>query len=378
MSIIRRIRLTYTEGNSNKEYNITISAYDDGRHFVEYEYGAIGRPLKKEYKNKDPLPELEAIKLYDRLKNEKLNKGYQIDQEHFSSSVPLAAATPAQEPVIVKKQTGLSPMLLNPIEREDAIDYQNNRDWCFQIKHDGERQIIIIDESGVKLSNRRGIEIEPPESVIELAKQLAKVGITSATLDCERMTDSDFIVFDLLNLNGSDLTGHTVFQRLLRLSNLTATFRACLNGTEFTITATAFTTQDKASLFHNALTDNEEGIVLKNLHATYTAGRPASGGHALKLKFYETATVRVISRHKTKSSVAIELHDNGAWVEVGNVTIPPNATTPSEGDLIEVRYLYAYREGSLYQPTFIRARNDLTDDAASIAQLKYKKTEKAA
>ena len=376
MSIIRRIRLTYTEGSSNKEYNISISAYDDGRHFVGYEYGAIGRALKKEYKNVDPLPLNEAIKLYDRLKNEKLKKGYQIDQEHINGNALTDA--PAPQPIIEKKQTGLSPMLLNPIERADASHYQNNPEWCFQIKHDGERQIIHINEHGVKLSNRRGMEIEPPESALELAKQLAKVGITSAILDCERMSASDFIVFDLLHLNGTDLTGLNVFQRLLRLTSLVATFKACLSGNEFVMTSTAISVEEKSALLRDAVANNEEGIVLKHLNSPYTAGRPASGGNALKLKFYETATVRVISRHKTKSSVSIELHNNGTWVEVGNVTIPPNATTPSAGELIEVRYLYAYREGSLYQPTYIRPRTDLTDDAASIDQLKYKKTEIAA
>ena len=57
---------------------------------------------------------------------------------------------------------------------------------------------------------------------------------------------------------------------------------------------------------------------------------------------------------------------------VGNVTIPANCEIPQKGDLVEVRYLYAYKGGSLYQPTYLGKRSDVDEDECVLNQLKYK------
>jgi bifunctional non-homologous end joining protein LigD len=59
-------------------------------------------------------------------------------------------------------------------------------------------------------------------------------------------------------------------------------------------------------------------------------------------------------------------------VTIGNVTIPPNKDIPSVGDIIEVKYLYAYKGGSLYQPSLLKPRPDLRVEECVIGQLKYK------
>ena len=59
-------------------------------------------------------------------------------------------------------------------------------------------------------------------------------------------------------------------------------------------------------------------------------------------------------------------------VEVGNVTIPANKDIPKEGQIVEVRYLYAYRGGSLFQPTYLGPRTDVLKDECTFSQLKYK------
>lgn len=373
---LRVLRLTNTEGRSNKEYNIYITIGEGGVCHVRVEYGAIGKALKREYKSQEPLTANQAIRLYEKTKNEKLRKGYVVDRETiFDDAEPSEPLKPLPQ----KVATGLLPMLLNPIERADISHYQHNANWCFQIKYDGERQIIKITEAGIVLANRTGTEIPAPDSVIALRDALAGVGITTAVLDCERMTDSQFVVFDVLQINADNLINVDMFKRLIRLNSLSPVFNACLSGKEFVVTKVAFSTEEKHQLLKQAEADNEEGIVIKRMDATYTPSRPASLGDALKLKFYDTATVRVESHHKTKSSVGIELRDaSGVFVNVGNVTIPPNAQKPAIGQLIEVRYLYAYLKGSLYQPTYIRERNDLVESAATLDQLKYKKTDIAA
>jgi len=91
------------------------------------------------------------------------------------------------------------------------------------------------------------------------------------------------------------------------------------------------------------------------------------------LKFYASATCRVASVHPTKRSIGLELADEqGMFDFVGNCTIPANYKIPSVGDLVEVKYLYAYRNGSIYQPQYKGIRTDLDPSAAVTRQLKYK------
>ena len=74
---------------------------------------------------------------------------------------------------------------------------------------------------------------------------------------------------------------------------------------------------------------------------------------------------------------------NGSWpsftgaqpaalIEVGAVTIATNQAIPVVGDLIDVKYLYAFEGGSLFQPTFKGVRTDLEPTAANVKQLVFK------
>ncbi|MEI8192005.1 MAG: ATP-dependent DNA ligase, partial [candidate division NC10 bacterium] len=57
----------------------------------------------------------------------------------------------------------------------------------------------------------------------------------------------------------------------------------------------------------------------------------------------------------------------------GNVTIPPDKPLPAPGELVEVRYLYAFPESNaLYQPVYLGRREDICGDDCGVAQLKYK------
>jgi bifunctional non-homologous end joining protein LigD len=57
---------------------------------------------------------------------------------------------------------------------------------------------------------------------------------------------------------------------------------------------------------------------------------------------------------------------------VGNVTVPANQPIPAKGAVIEVKYLYAYPGGALFQPVCLGVRDDVATEACTIAQLKYK------
>ena len=63
------------------------------------------------------------------------------------------------------------------------------------------------------------------------------------------------------------------------------------------------------------------------------------------------------------------------WMGVGNVSIPVNHAIPQVGNIIEVRYLYAYPNGSLFQPTYLGERNDLEETDCRETQRVFKKGE---
>jgi bifunctional non-homologous end joining protein LigD len=115
--------------------------------------------------------------------------------------------------------------------------------------------------------------------------------------------------------------------------------------------------------------------VFKHDDAPYTSGRPASGGPQLKFKFHATASLIVASVNKGKRSVALALLDGQKRIAVGNVTIPPNAAVPATGAIVEARYLYAFKGGSLYQPVYLGVRDDLDANACTMTQLKFKPEE---
>ena len=122
----------------------------------------------------------------------------------------------------------------------------------------------------------------------------------------------------------------------------------------------------KRKLHKKLVADGAEGVVFKKNGAKYNVGRPASGGNYLKFKFYSTASC-VVSKVNQKRSVSLKM---GCGTEVGNVTIPANHNVPKAGEVVEVRYLYAYKGGSLYQPTYLGVRDDVDPD--HVDSLKFK------
>jgi bifunctional non-homologous end joining protein LigD len=172
-------------------------------------------------------------------------------------------------------------------------------------------------------------------------------------------------VFDLLEIDTIDVRSAPYSQRLSQLESLG------LRGA-IVVAETAKTQEAKQQFYVRLKTSGGEGIVFKNHAAPYTAGRPNSGGTQVKLKFYATASV-VVTKINDKRSVAVAVLAGEHQVGVGNVTIPPNKDVPAVNAIVEVRYLYAYKGGSLYQPTYLGVRDDMRVEDCSISQLKYKK-----
>ena len=341
----------FTGGGSDKEYHAQIVAQGAG-YVVNFQYGRRGGTLKSDTKTQTPVDEAAARKIYEKLLKEKQGKGY------VPSGTTQAFVT------IQKQDSGYHPQLLNPCEKEDAQECIDDDAWVAQEKYDGDRRLMHFQDGVLRSINRKGEFVGLPQETADKMQQTF-AGATSYVVDGE-LIDNIFVAFDLLVWNDEDIRQQSVKQRWERLNTVMQRREGLVQLAEM-----AVTTAQKQALFDRVKTANGEGVVFKLGDAVYIAGRPNSGGDQLKFKFWKTATFKV-GRVNAKRSVSLELMENDAWVDVGNVTIPANADIPKVGELIEVRYLYAYKDGSVYQPTFLRLRDDLEESACQMTQLSYK------
>ena len=347
---MEHITLYYRQGSSDKTYAASIQAQDGG-YVVQFQYGRRGSALQSGQKNPVPVPYDQAKRIYDQLVAAKVSKGY----------TPGEDGTPYQH--TDKVSTGIHCQLLNPVEEDQLGKLIADPSWWLQPKHDGRR--LLIDKRGDKITgiNRLGLSIALPETLAQDAAQCP----LDLILDGEWVGET-FHAFDALLIEDDEIGGLRYAERYLRLMNLLASFQ----HRHIQLVQTAFTPGQKAELFDQLKKANAEGVVFKQIDAPYIAGRPASGGTQLKYKFVTMASF-IVGKINAKRSVSLLLFEGDKIKPAGNVTIPPNQEIPQPGQVVECRYLYAYREsGAIFQPVFLGARTDITAEECTTAQLKYR------
>lgn len=353
--------LYYKDGSSDKEYHVYLLEQPKGW-IVNFSYGRRGSTLKTGTKTNEPVEYESAFAAYSDVVSKKVKEGYTTAE---SGEV-------YQSPEMEKRFTGLVPQLLNPIDEmglEEAIT--SNQDVA-QEKFDGERRTIKLEDGKVIGANRDGLVVSIP---VEWEKEILSLNVKSITLDGEDM-GSRYAAFDMLELNGVSLRDVGCEDRHKKMEEVLLAGKEKWNEDGIFIrTPLAKTTEEKRRLHDKIKAKDGEGLVFKKKDSKYVPGRPASGGSQRKFKFIESATVLVHKLNSTKRSVFIAVMDNGSQVEVGKVTIPPNYEVPKIGAIVEVKYLYAYVGGSLFQPQYKGERSDQGLDACVVEQLKFKPEE---
>jgi bifunctional non-homologous end joining protein LigD len=344
-----KITLYFKQGNSDKVYQAALEAVEHNRFVVNFAYGRRGATLKTGTKTKIPVDYASAKKLYDKLVKSKTSEGY----------APGAAGPQYVHTDADTRDTGVQCQLLNFIEAAEAERLIKDDAWWAQKKYDGKRMLLRKTDT-VTAINRNGLSIGAPDTILTQARGVNQLYL----VDGEAVGETLFI-FDLLEIDTTDVRSWPYGQRLSQLERLG--FSGAI-----VVAETAKTQQAKQQFYDRLHASGAEGIVFKKHSAPYTVGRPNSGGTQVKFKFYATASV-IVTQINAKRSVAVAVRDGKQSVKVGNVTIPPNQDVPAVNAVIEVRYLYAYQGGRLYQPTYLGVRDDLRVDDCVIAQLKYKK-----
>ena len=333
------ITLYYRDGSSDKVYHAVIEPQGEG-FVVNLAYGRRGSTMSTGTKTPTPVEYDTAKNIYDKLVREKKAKGYTDGPD----------GTPYQHTEKEDRVTGLLPQLLNPIDEEEAKRLIDDPAWAAQEKLDGRR--ILVRKAGAEIHgiNRKGLLIGLPSPIVVGSQ---KIG-TTFILDGECIGDVLF-AFDLLEWDGEDYRPKPYHHRYAKLSNLLTT--TDLTHIEWVETATD--SVGKEHLYRQLQAGKKEGVVFKRLDAPYTPGRPNSGGSQLKHKFYATCSA-VVTKVNNKRSVELQLLKGKSWIPVGNVTIPANFNVPAAAEVVEIRYLHAFRESNaLYQSVYLGPRKDV-------------------
>ena len=347
-----RVALYYREGSSDKVYQAAIEPA--GNQFVvNFAYGRRGSTMTTGTKTSSPVDYPAAKKIYTKLVGEKKAKGYTEGEN----------GTPYQH--TDKRPSGILPQLLNPVEEAEVELLQRDDNYCAQEKFDGRHLLVRKQDDDLEGINKKGFVVGLPQTV---ANELRNVP-GSFIPDGEAIGD-DYHAFDLLEYNGENLRVLPYRIRLARLIDLLLLTRS--NFKYIRLVETAFSTKQKTALWERLRRENREGIVFKRLDAPYTPGRPNSGGPQLKFKFVATLSA-VVAKINVQRSVELGLFNGRSLVSCGNVTIPANHEIPTVGNIVDVRFLYAFKEsGVLYQPVYLGARDDVDPGECLVSQLKFK------
>ena len=346
---MEHITLYFKQGASDKVYQAGIEPKDGG-YVVVFAYGRRGSTLTTGTKTQSAVPYDAAKAVFDKLVREKTAKGY----------TPGEDGTPYQHGN--KQTSGVLPQLLNAVDESDLEALLNSTDHVMQEKFDGRRLILQKTGGTVTGINKLGVVTGFPAIIAEEFR----VSGADFIVDGE-IVGEEYHAFDLLELDGEDLRERTYQERYLHLKGLLASFyHLHIDGVESIVHP-----REKRQRFEQLRATNREGVVFKRIDAPYTVGRPCSGGPQLKFKFVATASFIVIKANG-KRSVGLMVFDGDKVVPVGNVTIPCNHEIPAVGAVVEVRFLYAYRGGSLFQPVYLGTRDDIRAEECTLDQLKFK------
>ncbi len=349
---IQSASLYFREGNSDKEYRAAIEPKADG-FVVNFAYGRRGGTLNTGTKTAVPVPEAEAIKVFDKLIASKVAKGYRPIAD-TSTPYPLTG----QEGL----DTGVRCQLLNAVDESDLPRLLADSSHCLQEKHDGRRLMVRKWNHEITGINRRGLVVAIPEPIRAAVAQIPG----DCLIDGEAVGDTLY-AFDLLEVNGLDLRQRGYLDRHSGLLTLIPPNHPALRWV-----STMIDPSEKVEAYEKLRHEGREGVVFKNLNAPFSPGRPSSGGSQLKFKFVETASF-VVTGVNAKRSVTLGLYDGDRLVPAGNVTIPPNHAIPYVGTVVDTRYLYAHKQsGSIYQPVYLGPRTDIPTAECCVDQLKYK------
>lgn len=357
MSVIKAVELFFQEGSSDKVYNAQI-VEDGGAYTVKVAWGRRGSKLSEGSKAVR-VSLAAATKKLESLVREKRGKGY----EEVSGEVAPAEVAPPEGQGSGSKVTGKrakighAAQLLNPIDDHELEKFLADEAMVAQQKIDGMRVLAHVgDNDEIIATNREG-----QRSKLDTSALAGLSYLPVGTIVDGELLDDGYWLFDVLQVGGTDVRSKGYLERWQLLDG---ELEPALSG-DVRVVPIAATKKSKVQLCQRLREAGAEGIVFKHREAAYTAGRPASGGTQRKHKFIKSADVVVLENAGNAYLMAV--YDGRKLFECGKVFAGTTnasrkaldaALAAGQRPICEVRYLYATDDHQLFQPVFVRMRDD--------------------
>jgi bifunctional non-homologous end joining protein LigD len=247
------------------------------------------------------------------------------------------------------------PQLLTQIDDDELTSYLFNDDFGCQEKIDGKHLTLQIINNQFFVRNKKGISSTLSEFESDL-----RISNKDLLIDGEQK-NSIFYTWDILEYDGQNLRNLPYSKRYEILQSIQ--FGHSIKIVQLVIK------DEKLKLYNNLFDNKKEGIVFKRLNAKFTPGK---GDDQFKFKFYSECSVIVVEGRKNKASIGMELIGPNGREFVGYCSCSRKVEI---GSIVEIKYLYAYKGGCLYQPAFKEIRDDVDINECTLSQLKYKSEE---
>jgi bifunctional non-homologous end joining protein LigD len=251
--------------------------------------------------------------------------------------------------------------------------FLDHSEWTVEQKLDGERLLIEVKDREPQGINRDGKKTTIPTSIA--------ANFDSKAFDGHWVFDGEILgetyyVFDVVEASAINEDGtETPFihrklphqERFIFLRDVVKRWKP----TNINLVPNA-DGEGKRTFYYACLDANTEGVVFKSKKGAYEPGKRS--GNTLKCKFVDTAEVVVteLNREGKELAVGTGVFHDGKMVDAGGCKIPEEMVGKiKEGDVIEVRYLYATPSHKLYQPSWVKPRPDKKVTDCHTTQFKY-------
>jgi bifunctional non-homologous end joining protein LigD len=275
----------------------------------------------------------------------------------------------------------------------------NDDNYIAQEKLDGMRAIVHFTPSGLRIFSRSA-GVANPTRPLEKTSALPHLAalrfpeLAGTILDCEILAQGmdsaqlsgtvhknevsednrlvKIYVFDILSIKGTDLTGRTLLQRLTWLETVSKK----ISSPFITFLPWASLSKDKHDLYQRIIKQRGEGVVLKNLYATYVQGaRPSENWYKAKRSMTIDAVIMGFTQGKGKYNTRIGAIIFGQYVntpkgwilkELGQASGMSDVLRDEFslhqskyiGRVVTIKGMERLKSGAIRHPIFVAIRTD--------------------
>jgi len=235
-----------------------------------------------------------------------------------------------------------------------TLEVPINDEWFYEVKYDGFRAIFLITEDSIQMTSRneRDLTVQFPELIsyvernweqfapftplvldgeivaleneyksdFDAVQRRGKLRSQEKIVDAVAHTPCSFVCFDLLTLNGNDMTSLSYGERR---SHLVELFTKCHlplkvcphDGNRIHLIES---TKDFDTCWKQVVIHEGEGILAKQRTSQYAKGSRTK--QWLKMKNYRKAKFVIVSFDESNGYFHVAVHQQHDWITVGTFT----------------------------------------------------------